>query len=166
VTIAVKSPTNNTTPHVDLSANEPGVTFACKLNGQVMSTAATSFNLPPVLNEGSNLLSCNGTDSSANVGHADKTMVLDTVAPIKMIVGGPQGPVQVNPDGTLDHTFQLYGDAVIGECRIDSGPYIADIGDTFRAPFTPGVHNIYCRMIDAAGNVGPDSDPYTVTVLA
>jgi hypothetical protein len=165
VMIGVKSPTNDTTPPVELSANEQGVSYGCTLDGSPYTVPALSFSLP-TLSQTTHTLSCRGTDAAGNLGPAaSASIIIDLVAPDTPSVGGPAGPtaLRIVPGFVL-----LLGDpGNHAECRVDNGPYSPANQNSYTATFTSaGIHQVFCHVIDPAGNVSPDGTPVLpITIL-
>ena len=148
VTIAVNTPTNDMTPHVDLSASEAGVTFACSLDGTAFAASPAAFDLP-LLSENSHTLACKGTDAANNVGAVtSKTIVIDTTAPGMPSMGGP---LTGAAGASLNYLVILStGDSA--HCNVDLGAYSLTSAGSFFVTLGLGTHYVHCYMTDAAGN--------------
>ncbi|MGH2906216.1 MAG: hypothetical protein ACRDKI_05540 [Solirubrobacterales bacterium] len=153
VTIGVKSPTNDTTPAVALSANEQNVSFSCAIDGGAYSMRPASFDLP-VLSETAHTLSCTGTDAANNTGSPTvKSVAIDVTAPGLASVGGPTNASAQQQLNFL--VILIYGSGESAECKVDAGAFTSTIAGTFLVTLPVGVHMISCRLVDAAGNTGP-----------
>lgn len=158
VAIGVQSPTNDATPHVNLSANESGVTYTCLLDGAPLSTPSASFDLP-TLSLSAHSFKCSAGDPAGNIGPlVTVSILIDMTAPAAPSVGGPTGPTALR---IVSGFVVLLGDpGNRAECRVDDGPYSPANQSSYTATFsTAGEHRVFCHLIDAAGNVGPDGTP-------
>lgn len=148
-------PTNDTTPQIDITPAEAGGTLECKIDDDEYAVV-TGSGPTPELSEGTHTITCRQTDAAGNIGaEGSTTVTIDTTAPGSVTIAGPSG-------ATSDTTpaFNLSGaeDGDSYECKVDDGEYGAVAGATFvTGELAEGTHTVTCRLVDEAGNVGPES---------
>jgi len=154
-------PTNDPTPRFDFSADEPGSTFECRVDGDPFGPCegpGDSHIVDPPLGEGPHTFRVQATDAAGNTGaEAERAFTVDTLNPNTTIDSGPAG---ATADDTPTFAFSSPDEpGSMFECRIDdedfapcSGP-----GDTHTAaaPLADGLHTFEAKAVDAAGNRDP-----------
>lgn len=146
-------PTNDTTPTLELTSNESGGHFECRIDGGDWQTVPASWTLPQ-LSEGTHTITCRYVDGAGNAGpESSITVVIDTTAPGPVTVDGPDGSTN---DTTPSFVVSGGGDDVAGyECKVDGGEWVAVEALFTAGPLGEGDHTVVCRAVDAAGNAGP-----------
>ncbi len=180
------SSTNDTRPQLSGTA-EAGSTITIYDNGTAIGTAVVgsngswSFTPAITLNEGRHSFTTTATDAAGNVGPASGafTLTVDTTlpgAPVITSVTDDVAPITgtiTNNGVTNDNRPQLTGTAEAGSTVTiyDKGIAIgtALVGSNGSWTFTPGTlaegsHSFTVRATDAAGNLGPASGAFTLTV--
>lgn len=167
---------------------EAGTTITIFDNGTQIGTTKVdangnwSFTPPNALSNGSHTLTSTATDAAGNTSapSAGVTIVVDTVAPTAPVISGVvddvnpvSGPLS-NGSSTNDQRPQFTGTAEAGSTVTIYDNGIA-IGTVIAAgngswSFTPSVnlsegsHQITVRATDVAGNTGPASPGFNITV--
>ncbi len=155
VTISGPSgPTGDNTPTIDLSGGDGTGHYECKINDGAYETVTSPFTLP-ALPDGTYTITCRYVDGAGNPGpETSITITIDTTAPGAVTISGPSGPTG---DNTPTIGLSGAGDGEHYECKIDGGEY-QTVDASFTTPaLTDGTHTITCRIVDAAGNAGPES---------
>ncbi|MCA1178232.1 Ig-like domain-containing protein [Pantoea rwandensis] len=179
--------TNDTTPVISGSAT-PGSTVVVSDGTDVLGTATVnddgswSFTPDPALGEGQHSLSTTVVDPAGNSSTASTPIIvtIDTEAPNEagslVLSNNNSGtPVEITNGTTNDATPVLSGtaepgstvtvtdntDTVLGTATVDA---LGNWTFTPANPLDPGSHSLTTTVTDAAGNVGPQSDPIVFTV--
>jgi len=179
--------TNDTRPQLTGTA-EAGSTVTIYDNGTAIGTAVVgsngswSFTPSGNLNEGSHSFTVRATDAAGNVGPASGafTLTVDTTAPNAPAITSVTDDVApvtgtiTSGSSTNDPRPQLTGTGEAGSTiTIYDGTTAigtAVVGSNGSWSFTPsgnlneGSHSFTVRATDAAGNVGPASGAFTLTV--
>jgi large repetitive protein len=148
-----------------LASNEAFVTFRCSIDDAVAVECPSTFTTTP-LADGSHRLSVVAVDAAGNVdpSPAEQTWMIDTVAPVVAITGGPLEGDRLN-DTTPTFTFTVSGATAI-TCSIDAGAPAACVGSFTTSALTNGTHTVAISATDAAGNVTSASRGFTIDTLA
>jgi hypothetical protein len=111
-------PTNDSSPSFSFSANEPGVTFECRLD-QGAWASCSSPKAYSNLSEGAHTFDVRATDPAGNIEPtpASRSFTVDTQPPETTIDGGPHG----GQDATF--WFSSNEGGVRFECSVDGGPF-------------------------------------------
>ncbi|MFY9487371.1 MAG: Ig-like domain-containing protein [Solirubrobacterales bacterium] len=151
------SPTNDTTPTINVGGGDGTGHYECSVDGGPFVTVTPPFT--PTLSEGTHTITCRYVDGAGNPGpETTITVVIDTTAPGAPTVSGPTGP-------TSDNTPTIIiggGSGVTYQCKIDGGSYVTVPAGYTTPVLSDGSHTITCRAIDEAGN---PSNPTTITVV-
>lgn len=155
--------TSDATPTFAFSADEPGATFQCQVDGAPFATCESPFTTAE-LPDGEHTVRVLATDPAGNstLGFADaRTFTVDTVAPDTSVTGGPEA---VSTDTTPTFTFTSPEPDPSFECTYDGGNF-----SPCSSPYTPtavgdGTFTFKVRAKDAAGNVDPTPATWTFTV--
>ncbi len=153
--------TNDTTPTWAFSANEAGVTFACRVDTGSFTVCSSPLTLS-ALNQGPHTFDVRATDAAGNVGAvASRSITVDTDAPQTTIDSATSSPTN---DTTPTFTFSSSEPAgATFECRVDAAAFAPCTSPFTTVALTPGSHTFEIRAIDAAGNT--DGTPATRTIL-
>jgi hypothetical protein len=111
-------PTNNASPSFSFSANEPNVTFECRLDAGAWGSC-TSPKAYTNLSQGPHTFDVRATDAAGNLEPtpASRSFTVDTQAPETFIDGGPHG----GQDATF--WFSSNEGGARFECSVDGGPF-------------------------------------------
>lgn len=154
-------PTNDPTPRFEFSADEPGSTFECRLDGDPFAPCegpGDSHIVDPPLDQGPHTFEVQATDGVGNTGSpAARSFTVDTLNPNTTIDSGPSG---ATADDTPTFAFSSTDEPGSSfECRIDEGDFApcSGPGDTHTAaaPLPDGLHTFEAKAVDAAGNRDP-----------
>jgi hypothetical protein len=152
--------TNNSVPTFTFSSNDPNATyelnatFRCRHDNTDFVPCGSPYTLP-TLGDGDHSFDVYAVDPAGNsdLSPAHAAFMVDTVAPVTRVTGGPVGTVG---DPTPRFIFSANERTSEFECRIDDAGFTA-----CGSPFTPtsalsdGNHIFEVRAIDLAGNRGP-----------
>jgi hypothetical protein len=148
-----------------LTSDEALVTFLCSIDGGAAVGCPSTFTTTS-LADGGHRVSVAARDAAGNVDPtpAEQMWMIDTVAPVVAITGGPLEGDRVN-DTTPTFTFSVSG-ATTTTCSVDGGAASA-----CQSPFTPsaltnGSHSVSISATDAAGNVTSVSRGFIIDTLA
>jgi hypothetical protein len=154
-------PTNATSATFGFSANEPGSTFECRLDGGGYS-ACTSPKTYTSLAGGAHSFDVRATDPVGNTGSpATASWTVDLAAPDTAVTSGPG-----NPSGTTSATFTFSASepGSTFQCQVDGGGFAACTSPKTYTGLGAGSHTFQVRAIDPAGNTDPSpaSDTWTI----
>ena len=155
------SPTNQTTAAFTFT-QEAGSTLECQLDGGAWAPCASSYS---GLASGSHTLATRAVDSAGNASASTSvTWTVDLVPPGAVTVTG--SPAAVNAQTTATVSFNLTGDAVATECKLDTGAWAACTSPFATGTIGEGTHTVQIRQLDAAGNVGTPTSTTWIVDLA
>jgi hypothetical protein len=158
--------TADATPTFDLSADEPGSTLECRIDGGAWLACASPATTGP-LADGAHTFEVRATDPAGNVDStpASRSFTVDTAAPNTTIDSGPTGATS---DSTPAFTFSANQAGSTFECRVDGGVWSSCSSPETTASLADGAHTFEVRATDPAGNVDPTpaSRSFTVDTVA
>jgi sugar lactone lactonase YvrE len=152
------------------SANEPGSTFGCKLDGALTWTPCVSGVSYSSLAEGSHTLAARATDTNGFVGNpATYTWAVDVTPPTVSITNTPVSPSS-STSPSFSFTSSEQGSTFL--CKLDTATP-SSCGSPKAVSVTNGDHTFKVWAIDPAGNQSTtpamhswtvDTTPPTVTI--
>jgi large repetitive protein len=178
--------TDDTRPAVS-GTSEANATVTIYDNGSLLTTVtangtgAWSWTPGSALAQGSHVLTVTATDAAGNVSPASASFsfVVDTVAPLAPVITSladdvtpVTGPI-VSGQSTNDNTPTLSGTAEVGATvNIYDGTTLVGTttADTLgnwivtTSALGDGPHSLTAKATDAAGNVGPSSAGFAITI--
>ncbi len=144
---------------LSFTANEPGVAFACVLDGggvEPCSSPATYADLV----EGSHTFSVIPTDPLGRTGSAlTWSWTVDTTAPLVTIISGPIG---ITNDTTATVEFTSDDPGVALTCALDGDPPVPCTTPVTYSDLSDGSHSVTVFATDAAGNTGTATQAWVV----
>jgi hypothetical protein len=154
VTAGPSGLTGDATPTLAFAADEPGVTFRCRIDGAPVPCGARLTTAR--LADGVHIIRVAAVDPAGNADPrpAERTFTVDATAPQTTIVSGPR-----RRTSDFDPTFAF----AAGEpgatfaCRIDARPFAPCTSPHTTRLLRPGRHSFRVRAVDAVGNA--DSTP-------
>jgi hypothetical protein len=159
-------PTNDATPTFAFSADQPGSTFECRVDGGAWASCGSPHTTSS-LADGPHTFEVRATDPIGNLdaSPASQTFTVDTVAPQTTIDSGPSG---LTGDATPTFAFSSSQAGSTFECRVDAGAWGLCSTPKTTALLTDGAHSFEVRATDPAGNVDatPASRSLTVDTAA
>ena len=162
VTITDKPPllTNRTTASFSFTANHPGSTFECRLDGAQFD-GCTSPKLYSGLGNGSHTFAVRAI-SLGNVGPATTyTWTVDTVPPQTAIASAP--PAQsTSPIANFTFTSSERGSSF--SCSLDAAGFSPCASPKAYTGLGDGTHVFRVEAVDPAGNVDASAATYTWTI--
>ena len=146
--------TADATPTFAFTADEPGSSFRCAVDGAAFAGCASPTTLAP-LADGAHAVAVRAVDPAGNADAtpATRTFSTDATAPDTTIVSGPAGPTA---DTTPTFGFSA-GEPAGFECRLDGAAFAACASPVTTAALRDGAHSFEARATDLAGNV--DASP-------
>ncbi|QJR10957.1 hypothetical protein DSM104443_02027 [Usitatibacter rugosus] len=144
------------------SANEPGSTFQCRLDGAAFA-ACTSPATYSSLADGAHTFQVRAFDGAGNPDGSPSSFAwtIDTVAADTAIVSGPSG---ATTQVSATFTFSSPEGGVTFECRLDGAAFAACTSPRVLSALSDGSHTFDVRAKDSAGNVDPTPASRTWTV--
>lgn len=111
------------------------------------------------LADGAFTVTAQETDDFGNASEPSSpvTVTVDTVAPTATITAHPPA---LSNDATPAFGFSADEDATF-ECSLDGSAYESCAAETEFPATTEGAHTLTVRATDPAGNIGPESDPFS-----
>jgi large repetitive protein len=147
------------------AADEPGVTFRCKLDADPFA-ACVSPKTYNSLGDGAHLFSVQATDRAGNVGPATThPWTVDTTPPDTTITANPPA-VNASTSATFSFTANEPGSSF--ECQLDAAVYASCATPQIYSVLGQGQHAFSVRATDGAGNVDqtPSSFVWVVDTIA
>jgi len=150
ITARPSSPTNADDVTVGFDADEPGSSFACRVDSAAFTPCSSPLTLS-ALDEGEHIVGVRATDRAGNEEPtaAEATFVVDRTAPATTIDDGPDGLVNRLP--TFAFSSSEKGSTF--ECAIDDEPLRGCASPHSVGALADGHHVFHVRAIDLAGNV-------------
>jgi Big-like domain-containing protein len=162
ITSAPASPTNDTTPTLEFTVDDPTATVTCKVDSRPAVPCASPYTVSPALADGDHTVTVIAVDPAHNAGHDSATFTVDTAPPETTIDSGPSGTVYNTNSVTFAFSSSENGSTF--ECKLDNADFApCDSGDSVAVD--PGDHTFQVRATDPAGNTDPDPATRTFTVV-
>ena len=153
-----------------LSADEPGVTYTCRLDDDLLSQpcpASLNADTLGLLLDGDHSLWVRGTDPAGNQSdEVEHRWAVDATAPIVTFTGGPaDGALIAATSATYEFTTSEPADT---QCRVlPGGDWAACTSPHTFDSLAQGSQTVQVRGIDLAGNIGaPAERQLTVDTIA
>jgi CSLREA domain-containing protein len=162
------NPTTDTAALFSFSADEPGATFECALDGGTLATCASPVELTG-LEIGAHTFEVRATDAAGNTDPTPASYAwtveapADTTPPETTIDSGPSNPTT---DTAALFTFSADELGVTFECDLDGTGFIACPSPHEITSLGIGSHTFEVRATDPAGNTDPTPASYAWTVEA
>ncbi len=168
-------PSSSSTASFTYVSNEPGSTFACKLDGAAFSSCPAAGITYTGLANGPHSFQVRATDPSNNTDPTPAGYTFDVVlsaepTPLPLLPKRPETTIGAKPPAkTHDRTptFRFSSDEAGSafQCKLDGKPFRA-----CRSPFTTkrlalGRHTFRVRARDASGNLDPSPASYAFRVI-
>jgi Bacterial Ig-like domain len=146
----LQGPTNQRSTTFTYSANEPGVSFGCRLTGEQFRACSGPQSYSE-LADGEYSFEVHARDAAGNVSAvAKRTFTVDTVAP-QVLFSGPT-PAEGTATGSSPTFAWSAGDAVSFSCSLDGQPFGPCASPLTLSGLAAGGHTFDLRATDAAGN--------------
>ncbi len=153
------SPTSSTSAQVTFSANEPGGTLRCSIDGGAFSTCASSPLNFTSLADGPHSVAVEQVDAAGNTGSvASVAWTVDTTPPPAPTVTrtSPNSSPTSSTDAEIAFSANEPGGTL--ECSVDGGSFTTCASSpVILSGLADGSHTFAVRQIDAAGNPGTAS---------
>jgi large repetitive protein len=146
--------TNDSTPQFSFSSDQEDVEFACKVDDERRPKCPATFTVGSPLSQGAHTFSVSARSNGHTVDAtpASRSFVVDTVAPVTSITGGPAG---LTNDSTPSFVFKSNEPSSTFQCRVDGGAYGPCGSPRLLSRLNDGNHTFYVRAIDRAHNMDP-----------
>ena len=157
-------PSNDDSPSFGFSANEPGSSFQCRLDGGAWAACASPETVG-LLADGSHTFQVRATDAAGNVDGSptSHTWTVDTVAPESSFAVVPADPTN---DTTPTFEFSASEGGSTFQCRLGGGAWSGCSSPVTVGPLADDSHTFEARATDAAGNQEGTPESYTWVVDA
>ncbi len=153
-------PSSNSSPSFEFTSNEPGTTFACKLDAAAFAPCASPKSYAGLV-DGSHTFTVKATDAAGNTGpETTYTWATDTIAPTATIDAKPTDPSNSN-FASFGFTASESGSHFA--CRLNEGAFATCTSPISYSSLGDGSYTFGVRATDAAGNTGPETS-YTWTI--
>ena len=157
---------NDTTPTFTFSADEPGVTFECRVDAESAVDCVSPFTTA-ALPDGSHTFEVRATDVAGNIepAQASRVVEIDATAPDTAVDSGPSG-LSSQPSPAFAFSSSEPGSAF--ECRVDAAAFAACAAPFAAGVLADGAHTFEVRATDPAGNtdVTPAARAFTIDTVA
>ncbi len=151
--------TADPTPTFGFSSPESGVTFECKMDGDVFSPCSGGFTSSTDLPDGPHAFTVRGLQTSSNPGLGPDTgapvtraFTVDTTGPVVSFTSAP------GEGATIDTTSASIGFSAnepgTFQCKLDGGSFAACTSPLAVSSLAEGAHTVQIRGTDGVGNVG------------
>ena len=159
ITSSPTNPSSQTTPIFEFSADQESA-FFCSVDGG-LSSACTSPYVTPALTGGSHTFAVFARNLSGDTGPTESyTWTIDLVPPDTTITALGSS-ITVNTSSSFIFNSE---ESTTFECKIDSGDY-ASCPNSYSTPdIVPGVHTLFARATDVAGNTDLTPAQYEWTI--
>ena len=149
------------------SADEPGSTFECRLDGGAWEVCASPKNYTG-LADGSHTFDVRATDTANNTdpSPASYTWLIDTVPPDTTPPETTIDTKPADPSASADATFTFSADepGSTFECRLDGGAWGVCASPKNYTGLADGSHTFDVRATDLLGNTDPSPASYSWTI--
>jgi hypothetical protein len=167
VTKGPKALGDEATPTFEFSSSVPA-SFTCQVDGGTRQPCVSPYVVPTRLADGTHGFVVTGTSAEGLSGTSRvDEFTIDTKAPRTTIVVHPEKVIETRKSSVVGR-FRVRADEapVTFYCQIDKEA-VRVCGKTFHHRFTPGVHVVKVRAMDAAGNIATEwtSFPFRVKQL-
>jgi large repetitive protein len=158
------NPSNDSSASFSFFADEPGVSFECKLDEGTFAPCVSSKSYGQLL-DGGHAFQLRGTDSAGNAGATvTYAWTIATFAPLTAIESAP--PAYSN-SGSAVFTFSTSAEGATFECRLNEGAFATCSSPQSYAGLADGEHSFEVYAKDTAGNQGsPTGYGWTVDTVA
>ncbi len=153
ITNGPKALGNESRPTFEFGSTRP-VSFTCQIDGGAARPCASPYVVPTKLADGSHGFVVTGTDAEGLSGTSSVyEFTIDTKAPRTTIVVHPKKVIKTRQRSVVGR-FRVRADEapVTFYCQFDKEA-LRICGKTFHRRFTPGVHVVKVRAMDALGNL-------------
>jgi hypothetical protein len=145
------NPSNDSTPSFGFFADEPGVSFECKLDGGAFASCVSPKSYG-ALRDGTHSFQLRGTDQAGNVGETVAyAWTIATVGPLASIDSKP--PSRSN-SGSAVFTFSTTAAGATFACKLDDGALEPCSSPRAYAGLLDGPHTFQVHATDVVGNEG------------
>jgi Bacterial Ig-like domain len=158
----LEGPTNQRSTTFTYSANEPGVSFGCRLTGEQFRACAGPQSYSD-LADGRYSFEVHARDAAGNMSAvARRVFTVDTVAPLVLFSAPTPGQgTETDSSPTLAWSA---GGAVSSVCRLDGAAFAPCTSPVALSGLAAGSHTFDVRVSDAAGNLATESRSFHVVV--
>jgi large repetitive protein len=160
---APANPSNDPSPTFSFSADEPGITYACRLDDATFSSCASPRSYSG-LADGEHTFRVRATDEAGNVGPTvTHTWTIGTVAPLTTISSAPASPVS---SAAASFSFSSAAADATFECRLDAADFQSCTSPTAYSGLSDGQHSFEVRATDGTGTGSPIGHTWVVDTTA
>jgi hypothetical protein len=162
IAVAPPAVTADPAPQFAFSANEPGSTFECSLDGGAFAPCTSPFTAP-ALSDGQHTFEVRATDGAGNVDAtpAAYSFLVDTQSPTTQIIAAPPA---LTGNATPTFAFAAGEPGTTFECSLDGAAFTACQSPVTLDALADGDHTFAVRAVDAAGNADPSPVTRTFTI--
>ena len=161
ITSAPASPTNDTTPTITFTVDDPTAAVECQVDGGARVPCTSPFTTDP-LPEGMHTIKVYATDPVGNVGSDSVTIGISFGPPNTVIDSGPNANVYNQSSSTF--TFHSTKPNSTFECKLDNGAF-SPCASPYTVTYGLGTHQFFVRAIDVGGNPDPTPASWTFTSI-
>ena len=159
------SPSASTSAKLTFSADDPGATFECSLDGVSFASCVSPVELDE-LADGEHAFNVQATDPLGNVEPVPAGHVWTVADPPETTIDSR--PSDLGNDNSPEFAFSSDEEGSSFECLLDGGDWTACASPQPYVGLADGGHTFEVRATDPAGNTDPDaaSDAFTVDTQA
>lgn len=145
---------SSSTIGISFTSDDPSATFMCALDSGASATCVSPASWSGVSN-GTHTMRVYAQDPAGNVDStpAQATVRVDTVAPVASFTQVP-GTWSRTTTASIGFTANEIATGVTFECARDAGQFAPCTSPVTYTGLTQGIHTVYLRPTDSAGNVG------------
>lgn len=156
-----QSPSDDSTPTFDFSADEPAPTgFQCKLDSGSFAACTGPTTLSPTL-DGSHTFTVRATDAAGNTGVTSYTWTIDTVNPVVTILSKPPDPTNQT---TATFTFSSNKVGSTFQCKRDALSFVPCTSPLSYNSLDPGDHTFSVKASDGLHSGLPTTYTWKIDV--
>lgn len=143
------------------TSDDPDASFSCSLDSQPFAACASPWTTP-ALGEGQHTVRVRAKDPAGNVESPPRSasFTVDRTAPAgrSALIAGSAGS-----DGVPRFSIASDDPGATARCKLDNAAFVACSGSFRPSGAAEGLHALTIRFTDAAGNVGDQVIPFSVT---
>jgi len=154
---------NGDSATMTMTADEPGVTYICSMDGAPLASCASVMSYS-ALSLGSHSFLAKAVDAAGNEDPVGATYQFNVVKPIKTSITGVTPGESPNNQPTIAFTFVADQANATFKCSLDNGALQVCSSPMTYTGIGDGTHKFVVKAVDAFGNMDATGASYTWTI--